>query len=542
MKLRLPPSHLDPPELQQRKERLLVAAGLGSTEWTAAADVPREAVSRARVLCMDELELYRWNPFVAKEGRSSLAVGFVSHWNELKMVRMLKNTLERATDDAAVKGPVASWLQDHCDRMCRESANEPEKTNERWAPVTDEPHEELMRWLSAAAPWPCVTAPALFPETTGRGLVFTQDVRPPMPVVAVHRSLLFNAEAVDRHVLSSVFKELELDSDTAVLLLLIHERYVNPRGPWGAFVRLLPAEYSTLFQWSPADLAELAGTPLLSDTLEQKQKLQGFWDDLLPRLRKRPDVFDKAVFTFEKVLWARATFDSRGFIINIDGKAMTTLLPHAEYINHTDSAGHVSFRRFDAASQCVLLESLGECKSGEQARMNYGPMQNGELLTGYGFAIEDNPLESCPVGFELDDEDDLYTQKELALERLSIPSTHHLFAEGTPSHNLLAALRIAAAASEEEIEACVADDAALVAPVSDENEAGTKELLGAVVAQLSAQYPSSLEDDELLLEQVRAQGRKAHTEVMQTPHLELALIYRIGQKKLLRNALAWAEA
>eukprot|EP01059_Diplonema_ambulator_P033556 TRINITY_DN7091_c0_g3_i4.p1 TRINITY_DN7091_c0_g3~~TRINITY_DN7091_c0_g3_i4.p1 ORF type:complete len:340 (+),score=124.15 TRINITY_DN7091_c0_g3_i4:105-1124(+) len=315
---------------------------------------------------------------------------------------------------------------------------------------------------------------------------------------------------------------------------------------WEPFVALLPPSYDTLFFWDDTQLSELNGSRLLSEALTQKQHLRSVFDALFPRLTHAyPVLFPSDVYTFDNMLWARAVFDSRGFIINIEGRQLTTLIPWAEYINHTNLAGHVSFRRFDEASQCMLLESLAHGKKGTQAKMNYGPMQNSELLLSYGFVAEANPLETCVVEVELDDEDELYEVKRQAVEALKIPTPHLLHyvevAEENPYHYLMAVLRIVVADSLQAVASCVTDAQCLRGPISNDNETLARQTLAWLVEQLMAEYPTTLDEDTSLLQHCRATtARSPHTEVLATPRLEMALLYRIGQKRILQSAIDWA--
>lgn len=64
------------------------------------------------------------------------------------------------------------------------------------------------------------------------------------------------------------------------------------------------------------DLKALDGTPLMMDILTIKETLLASYNGLFPSLSEQyPEVFPEEHFTYEQFIWARAMFDSRGFLI-----------------------------------------------------------------------------------------------------------------------------------------------------------------------------------------------------------------------------------
>eukprot|EP00754_Rhynchopus_humris_P048848 Rhum_TRINITY_DN8034_c0_g1::Rhum_TRINITY_DN8034_c0_g1_i1::g.25614::m.25614 len=543
----VPISHLDPPAMQERKRLLLGVAGLAQDTWAVSADttaVPAACLHRARACAMDEMELYRWNPWA-----TGCEVAFVSHWNELKVVRVLEEQAKLVSDAAASAALLA------CVHAMGEAA-----AAATTADAAGERVEVIDKSLPANAAYAALdgmlakggmevgalgVVPAVFPDTTGRGLVFSRDVARTEPVVSVPRKLLFNVEATVASSLHVAFEAAGLDDDTRLLLFLVHEKFCAPGasacgGAWAPFVELLPATYDTLFFWSDEELAELEGCRLLPECAAQKEHLEGVYATLFPALfESHPAAFRRDVFTFENLLWARAVFDSRAFIVKIDGRPRTTLVPYAEYINHSCLSGHVSFRRFDEASQCMLLESLGTGRAGGQAFMNYGPMQNSDLLLGYGFAVGDNDNETFVMDLDLaDEEDPLCEEKQRLVAALGIPADHLLSKKNTEYHYFMAVLRVMVCADEDELSAVKVEDGNVFkGPLSEENEERAVDMFCNVLDSLMSCYPTTLEEDEAALAALRATAQQGgHTEVLATSRREMALVYRIGQKELLRHA------
>eukprot|EP01065_Artemidia_motanka_P032517 TRINITY_DN39512_c0_g1_i1.p1 TRINITY_DN39512_c0_g1~~TRINITY_DN39512_c0_g1_i1.p1 ORF type:complete len:584 (+),score=168.17 TRINITY_DN39512_c0_g1_i1:140-1753(+) len=514
-------------------------------------DLPDGLVARLRCVCMTDTELYFWDPAAGPPQRE------ISSWNELKAIKMLrslaaeqfgKETPQRRRVEAAAK----SWSAKFANSGRRQTPERVVLTGREWERA-DEPLVALRRsMLQAGAEAPRV-CPCLCPDTTGRGLAFSEDLVYPAPVAAVPLSMLVTADAARSSdlgpALASVGESPAVDDGTALLLFIVRGRFdpaaaSDAGGRWRSYFQMLPARFSSPLFWDFQDLAELQGSSLIEEVMEAKEQVRQCRESLFAT---RGHLLDADIYSFDNMLWARGVTDSRAFVLNIGGRTVTCLSPCADLINHTGGPGSVSYRRFDDASQTFLLESLSDCPAGEQALMNYGPLSNGELLMQYGFVLEGNPLEVCQVGVEISDEEDFYQQKVDAHRRLGIPEDHFLAASsesdaepGRPSRHLLLAIAIAASVSEEDV-AAVVDGADTVgggfSSLPVDLRIRSCELLVQLAEYLLSEFPTSLEEDLEDLERVQHSGE--HTEILATPNTVMALLYRIGQKQILRSTLRW---
>jgi hypothetical protein len=101
----------------------------------------------------------------------------------------------------------------------------------------------------------------------------------------------------------------------------------------------------------------------------------------------------------ESLLWAATIFTSRAFIsthILPDHETVPILFPVIDILNHSATAKvewdfnpHTSF-------SLKLLEG-DTFAPGQELFNNYAPKQNDELLLGYGFCLEKNPIEQFPL-------------------------------------------------------------------------------------------------------------------------------------------------
>jgi hypothetical protein len=101
----------------------------------------------------------------------------------------------------------------------------------------------------------------------------------------------------------------------------------------------------------------------------------------------------------ESLLWAATIFTSRAFISThvLPGhETVPILFPVVDILNHSNSA-KVEWDFQPHASFSLKLLDGESFTSGQELFNNYAPKQNDELLLGYGFCLEDNPIEQFPL-------------------------------------------------------------------------------------------------------------------------------------------------
>lgn len=146
-------------------------------------------------------------------------------------------------------------------------------------------------------------------------------------MISLPRKIIFNIDAAMSSPLAKIFEELETDPDTILLLFTIHERY-NAGSPWAPYLDLLPEAIPSGLFFEGMDLKALDGSPLMMDILTIKENLLNSYNALFPDLSERyPDTFPSDRFTYDNFVWARAMFDSRGFLI---GAQSSHLIPFSD--------------------------------------------------------------------------------------------------------------------------------------------------------------------------------------------------------------------
>jgi len=101
----------------------------------------------------------------------------------------------------------------------------------------------------------------------------------------------------------------------------------------------------------------------------------------------------------ESLLWAATIFTSRAFIsthILPDRETVPLLFPVVDILNHSVSA-KVEWDFQPRTSFSLKLLEGDTVTDGQELFNNYAPKQNDELLLGYGFCLEHNPIEQFPL-------------------------------------------------------------------------------------------------------------------------------------------------
>jgi len=138
--------------------------------------------------------------------------------------------------------------------------------------------------------------------------------------------------------------------------------------------------------------------------------ISAFWRSLLTTLS-------------DSLLWAATIFTSRAFIsthILPERETIPILFPVVDILNHSVSAKvewdfqpHQSF-----TLKCLEGESF---QPGQELFNNYAPKQNDELLLGYGFCLEDNPIEQFALKLAFQPQLQQYAQQLGLLNPENVP-------------------------------------------------------------------------------------------------------------------------
>lgn len=115
----------------------------------------------------------------------------------------------------------------------------------------------------------------------------------------------------------------------------------------------------------------------------------------------------------DSLIWAATIFTSRAFISThiVPGQETVPILfPVVDILNHSVTA-KVEWDFQPHRSFCLKLLEVDTFIAGQELFNNYAPKQNDELLLGYGFCLEDNPIEQFPLKLAFPAELQQYAQQ-----------------------------------------------------------------------------------------------------------------------------------
>ena len=384
----------------------------------------------------------------------------------------------------------------------------------------------------------------------GRGVFSTASVGAGDQVLRLPLRLLLTAGAVrqrDARV-DAALAPLGLDGASQLAVALLHERRKGEASFWSPYLRVLPEQYDTLCLWSPDDAQQLQLPHAVRAAELARQSCLQRWRHALPALTALG--LDGSQEDWQ---WACATISSRTVHTPADGGG--GLAPLGDLFNFCEipaaaggaaaaeqegekegaapgEEGRVAAARKLAdgwagdggvEADSYVFRAWRSYSAGEQILLCYGALSQIALLEHYGFALPRNAHDRVPVPPEAlhpggggqhggGEETELY-----------------LGADGMPSWRLLAALRLAALPSGERKQH--GHTAAGGGAVSAQNEAIALGRLLKLAEALLAGLPTRAAQDEAATKQPGLSDR-----------MRLALVYRLGQKRIIEACACWCGA
>ncbi|KOG96114.1 protein-lysine N-methyltransferase [Saccharomyces eubayanus] len=167
----------------------------------------------------------------------------------------------------------------------------------------------------------------------------------------------------------------------------IHEKFANIFKEWFELITS-----SDIF-----DLEKVA------DDIQIYRTLDGMaYEALYERILKRTELQTPTIwYSFSAFLWSQLIFTSRAFpeyVVN--GKCpenSIVLLPIIDLLNHD----YRSKVKWYPENGWFCYEKMGTVAQGQELFNNYGGKGNEELLSGYGFVLEDNIFDSVALKIKL---------------------------------------------------------------------------------------------------------------------------------------------
>ncbi|OAA39631.1 SET domain-containing protein RMS1 [Beauveria brongniartii RCEF 3172] len=396
----------------------------------------------------------------------------------------------------------------------------------------------------------------------GRGIVALRDIAPETVLFTIPRQSIINVETSElRAQLPQLFSDeglapqhgvadddplsaSPLDAWGALILVLLYEHLRGTASAWRPYLDVLPATFETPMFWTGAELGALQagatagkGSAALSD------------EALVALAHRMGSTIMAYAFDLENDEEREDEEDEDGWVEDRDGKAMMGMVPMADILNaDAEFNAHVNH-----GDNELTVTALRPINAGEEILNYYGPHPNSELLRRYGYVTERHSrydvveipwelVEAATVsqlGLSQEawakvrgqlDEDEMEDTFVLERECPDVLPTG-LFPPSPPAHfaGLPGDLQ---EQLHEFLRAVRAVDARLVPDRRRKRDELQTAIAARALAALEAQYPTTLAQDEQLL---ASGGPLSDKERM-------AVVVRVGEKRLLREARAFLEA
>ncbi|KAM0283719.1 hypothetical protein ACHAQH_002308 [Verticillium albo-atrum] len=417
----------------------------------------------------------------------------------------------------------------------------------------------------------------LRPQAAGRGIIATRDVPEDTTLFTIPRQAIINVLTSELpkklpQVFDGSIDEMDdnaepLDSWGQLILVMLYEILQGDASKWKPYFDVLPQQFDTPIFWSDAELLELQGTSLSAEKIGKVESDAMFRSKILPIVQANPAIFypEGAAQPSEDDLLSLAhrmgstimayAFDLEndeeneneedGWVEDREGRTMLGMVPMADTLNaNAEFNAHINH-----GESLEATAIRADIKAGDQILNYYGPLPTSELLRRYGYVTPEHSrydvvevpwtlVKEVIVGY-LGLSADAWKQVESQIDDEEIEDyfvVERDSGEPGPDGRFTspATLRDISPELVEQLK----DFLKAVKKLDSEripDKRKRDEICDAVIAKVLearfAQYPTSVETDEALLAQADL-----------APRRRMAVVVRLGEKRLLLEAVALAHA
>ncbi|GLD92231.1 hypothetical protein PINS_up000764 [Pythium insidiosum] len=357
--------------------------------------------------------------------------------------------------------------------------------------------------------------------------------------------------------------EVNPDLPVAVTLALhlLEEKFLGSKSAFYPYIASLPSSTemnSTLF-YSEAELETLQGSHLARVTIGRLQALRSYFDALLGPVTSRamtPPLFSRDEFTLEHFHWALGIVWARAFPLS-DGEQDVVLAPMLDTVAVCVDAScprrsHIDWDRHRGQLVAYATQAYA---GGDEVKMWLGPRSSTLLMLNHGFSRPApwSELESLDVSIFLDPNDTLLAVKShvLAAYNRSINGTYELRLQrdvlDLGMHQSLK-VKLMNGRELERYASVLSFEPPAKAPdarpiVSLRNEFVFCRAVLHACRNLLSQYPTTLDEDREVLEDLMRGRRREDCEQDRAVHMRRALVI---EKEILHHTMSvvrqqWAD-
>jgi SET domain-containing protein 6 len=406
-------------------------------------------------------------------------------------------------------------------------------------------------------------------RNAGRGIVATKRIEADTDLFTIPRNIVMTKENSNLRINDPVdfdrYDEIpDLEEENAewlkLVITLIYEDFCRDSALWKPYLDVLPEKFDTLMFWNEDELEELQGSAV-RQKIGKAEADKMFRAQLLPFLNKHQYVFFRCGRSKpnDEELLAKAhrmssaimayAFDLEkdededdegedGWVEYREGKTLG-MVPMADMLNaDAEFNAHLSH-----GDESLTMTSLRPIEAGEEVLNYYGPLPNSDLLRRYGYTSSkheahdvvelswENVVAATKSQLDVSDED---IQKAIArLDEVYEEELENSFVlEREPvepsSEGLLPKTRTKVKTLPAELAtqtAAILNSLLKTKPSLEIDEHNSLwEIVRSAIAGRLAEYPTSILEDEKLLE--TATGRQ-----------RMAVMVRLGEKQILQEAI-----
>ncbi|GMP36511.1 hypothetical protein CsSME_00008620 [Camellia sinensis var. sinensis] len=353
-------------------------------------------VQRARIICLDELELY----FGGVDVNSS--VEFDNPRIELEALHSILSLIDKTLSSGNHK--ITGLLQELRNASIDMIQDLGDKIRLETRIVTNyscDKERHLLQWGESSGVQ--TKLEVAYVEGAGRGVVAKEDLKVGDIALEIPVSIIISEELVHESDMFPILEKIDgISSETMLLLWSMKEKH-NHHSKFKFYFDALPEVFNTGLSFGVNAIMALDGTLLLEEIVQAKEHLRTQYDELFPALcNDHPDIFPVELYKWEQFLWACELWYSNGMkVMFTGGKLQTCLVPIAGFLNHSVCPHVLHFGKVDSATNSLKFPLSRPCNAGEQCYLSYGKFSSSHLVTFYGFLPQgDNPYDVIPL--ELD--------------------------------------------------------------------------------------------------------------------------------------------
>ncbi|KAK6183292.1 hypothetical protein SNE40_010798 [Patella caerulea] len=382
---------------------------------------------------------------------------------------------------------------------------------------------------------------------SGFGLKAKQHIKEASLFLTIPRKLMLTVDSAKSSVLGDLISEdkiLQAMPNITLALHLLCEKH-QPDSFFQPYINILPTSYSTPLYFTPEELQNLKGSPVLGDALSQYRNIARQYAYFYRLLQKQEPFITKLPitdhFTFDEYRWAVSTVMTRqNQIPTVDGSKVTFgLIPLWDMCNHTNGHYTSDFNVEKNVSECYALRDF---EAGEQVYIFYGARSNAEFLIHNGFVYPENNYDRLCIKLGISKNDPLFQHKSEVLTKIGISPSRSFFlhkGEFPVNGELLAFLRIFTM-DEDLLKEKFGNDVTMETldqlknmdvVITDENEKKVWSFIETRAALLLKTYPTTEEEDLSVLNS----GKEL------TDPQKMGLQLRIGEKQILESTIKYAS-